>query len=197
MKKLALSVVILAVAGAGASLGAVGCSSSSTGGAAGDSGTEDVSVSDSGASSDTSTTSDSGTPAEDTGTPVVDSGPPGICVTDAGSVPPLPVYSLTDDGGVVPNTACQDFIAANCAATSCACVTDTASDAGGTQCEQFVTCIEEAIAASDAGAMSAAVAAIPTCSAGVGGAGGASATAGIGILECIASVDGGTTACLQ
>lgn len=145
MNKLALSVVILMVAGAG-SAAAVGCSSSSSTGATGgnDSGTmSDVTTTeDSGttnADTGTTTGSDSGT-AEDTGTVAADSGGP-TCTTDAS----ITVYNDTDGGEVV---ACTSCIGTSCGPQACPCLTDTnmvaVDDAGtmNTACLTYVGCVQ-------------------------------------------------------
>jgi hypothetical protein len=152
MKKLALSVVALMVAGAGMSVSAVGCSSSSSAGATEDSGTgEDVTTGDSGEVSETST-GDSATPA-DSGTGEAAA----TCDVDAaGSIQ----IGTDTDAGFVENTACEACIAANCAVPQCQCLTDTTTvtvdDAGEPACGAYAGCVYPTflmnLATSDAGA---------------------------------------------
>jgi len=140
MKKLALSVVLLMVAGAGVSVSAVGCSSSSSAGttAGGDSGTgADVTQGDdSGTGGETST--------EDTGTTTTDSGTTmeaaATCDVDGGGSFVFPGA----DGG--ENTACATCISTNCAMSQCFCLADTnmvnPDDAGAIPaCGGYVECL--------------------------------------------------------
>jgi hypothetical protein len=189
MKKLALSVVLLMVAGAGASVSAVGCSSSSAGGAANDSGTPDVtSGDDSGTGSETSD-NDSGTPG-DTGTTPTEAA--AMCDFDAaGSLQ----IGVDTDAGFVENTPCETCIATNCAQPQCVCLTDTnvvtVDDAGEPGCGAYAGCVYTAfltnLALSDAGAAGegADLMAAQTSCAGSFAAG--SIASGNALIGCIAS----------
>ncbi len=158
MKKLALSVAVLMVAGAGISASAIGCSSSSSTGG-NDSGTAETSTGDDSSTGDSATgddssTTDSGT--VDTGTPPADGGAEAAaCTSDAGLV------ILGGDGGL--NTACMSGVSSSCGQEQCVCLTDTnlvpdpTSDAGGMipTCGYYVGCVYQTVsylaATTDAG----------------------------------------------
>jgi hypothetical protein len=158
MKKLALSVVALMVATGGATLGAVGCSSSSSSGspATGDSGTEpDVTAGDSGTPEDSSTNTDTGTPEGDSSTPMEAA----ACTTDASIA-----VGVDTDAGFAVNQPCSDCINTSCGQPACSCITDTnivaLDDAGDntTACGEYVGCVYQGLvgfvqANPDAGAM--------------------------------------------
>ncbi len=186
MKKLALSVVILMVAGAGASVSAVGCSSSSAGTTADDSGTN----------SDVTTGDDSGTAETGTETSTEDSGTPmeGAAMCDIDAAGSLQI-GVDTDAGFVENTACEGCIATNCAQAQCVCLTDTnvvqVDDAGEPGCGAYAGCVYTAfltnLATSDAGAagegadlMAAQASCMSTFAAG-------SISSGNGLIGCIAS----------
>lgn len=196
MNKLALSVVVLMVAGAGAA-SAVGCSSSSGVGTTGDDSGADVTTTegggdDSGMTGDTGTpTGDSGTPQGDSSTPV-DSGTP-MCTTDGGGIP-----IQGADGG--ENTACETCLGDNangCGQQQCFCTTDTNlvpyNDAGAMApgCEVFAACVYGAFTEAqatmpDAGAAANLTAAEMYCKMNTA-ANMASQDLGAKLISCVAS----------
>ncbi len=165
MKKLALSVVVLAVAGLGASLGSVGCSTSnsaSDGGASNDSST----TSDSGSGSEASSGDDSSTPADGSGSSSGGEGGSGSGGGDGGTEGGTSSCTNPEAGIPVPgqdggdNTACESCISTSCAATQCNCLSDTpvpVDDAGtmAPACEAYAVCVYQnfvtALLTSDAG----------------------------------------------
>jgi len=165
MKKLALSVVLLMVAGAGGTVGAIGCSSSSSGTTADDSGTN----------ADVTTGDDSGTTA--------------MCDIDAaGSLQ----IGVDTDAGFVENTACEACIATNCGQAQCVCLTDTnmvtVDDAGEPGCGAYAGCVYTgfltALATTDAGLAADLMGAQTACATGFASA---STTSGNALIGCIAS----------
>jgi hypothetical protein len=146
MKKLALSVVALMVATGGATLGAVGCSSSSSAGGTADSGTTEMDATggDSGTPEDSSTNTDTGTPEGDSSTPMEAA----ACTTDASIA-----VGVDTDAGFVVNTACSDCINTSCGPQACSCITDTnivaLDDAGDntTACGEYVGCVYQGLVA--------------------------------------------------
>ncbi len=196
MKKLALSVVLLMVAGAGASVSAVGCSSSSSGTTAEDSGTADVTQGDdSGTGSETST-EDSG-PGTDSGTPTEAAA---ACDVDAaGSLQ----IGVDTDAGFMENTACEACIAANCAQPQCVCLTDTntvvVDDAGEPGCGAYAGCVYTAfltnLATSDAGLQGDLTSAQSSC---MGSFATGSIASGNALIGCIAtSCNAAADGCIQ
>jgi len=189
MKKLAFSVVLLMVAGAGASVGAVGCSSSSSNGTSEDSGPgADVTAGDSGETTETSTT-DSGTPPTDSGTPT--EAAPACDVDAAGSLQ----IGVDTDAGFVENTPCETCISTSCAQAQCVCLTDTnmvtVDDAGEPACGAYAGCVYTAfltnLATSDAGAAGEAADLTAAQASCAGSFPSASITDGNGLIGCIAS----------
>jgi hypothetical protein len=187
MKKLALSVVILMVAGAGASVSAVGCSSSSAGGTATDSGTlPDVTNDDSGTTEaggdDSGSPGDSGTPSE---------AAPACDVDAAGSLQ----IGVDTDAGFVENTACEGCIATNCANAQCVCLTDTnvvqVDDAGEPGCGAYAGCVYTAfltnVATSDAGTAGEGADLMAAQASCAGSFAAGSISSGNGLIGCIAS----------
>lgn len=193
MKKLALSVVALMVAGAGVSMSSVGCSSSSSTGTTGE---------DSGTGADVTTPEDGGT---DTGTPTGDSSTPvdsgtteATAACDVDAAGSIQVVEETD-AGEVENTACEMCVAANCAQQQCVCLTDTnmatLGDASAPACGVYAICVYQAfltaLATSDAGESADLTAAQAACA---GSLPQASITDGNGLIACIASAC--TTQCV-
>jgi hypothetical protein len=192
MNKLALSVVVLMVAGAGVSMSSVGCSSSSSTGTSEDSGTgSDVTTGDDGGGTDSGTpTGDSGTPTGDSGT-AADSGTAPCDVDAAGSIQ---VISTTADGGEVENTACEMCIATSCAQEQCTCLTDTnmgsVDDAAAPECAVYAICVYEtfltALATDDAGSAADLTNAQASCATSTS-APSSSTALGNGLIGCIAT----------
>jgi hypothetical protein len=190
MKKLALSVVALMVAGAGVSVSSVGCSSSSsTGTSSGD---------DSGSLADV-TTGDSGESETSTGEGGTDSGTPveASCLTDASGT--IEVDTPTADGGTVENTACEQCIATNCSAAQTTCIEDcnlvADGDASAPACGEYAVCVYSAfltnLATSDAGLATDLSSAQTSCA---GSFAPASIASGNALIGCIASSCASATA---
>jgi hypothetical protein len=193
MKKLALSVVVLMVAGAGVSLSGAGCSSSSsssTGSSSGgtDSGSgSDVTVdtgsssgSDSSSGTDTGSSSGGGDDASDA---------PACMTPDGGS---LPFEGL--DGG--PNPTCTTCLGTSCCTEQHDCVFDpnmaVSDDAGGMEpaCVVYLTCVYTEVltlnGTNDAGSAANAATAQADCAGADGGNFPASSiTAGGAIATCL------------
>ena len=195
MKKLALSVVVFAVMGAGASLGAVGCSTSSSLGNGTDAGgLADVTAGDTGPGLEAGT-EDTG-PGGDTGTGG-DAGAEGGCAAASCTVDAsIAVVGTGPDGGQVENTSCEMCIGTSCAAQQCDCLSDPTTvpvdDAGGMApaCGAYAVCVYQTllalVAASDAGASGEAAEltqAEAMCATGVAAC---SEATGKGLIGCIA-----------
>jgi hypothetical protein len=184
MKKLALSVVALMVAGAGVSVSAVGCSSSSsTGTTQDDSGTvADVTTGDSGETGETSTTDDGAT---DSGSAEA------ACLTDAGGSIAVEVPN-PDGGDPIENTACEQCIATNCSAAQTTCLDDCSmvpqDDASVPACGAYAVCVYSSfltkLQTSDAGLAADLTAAQTSCA---GTFSPSSTGPGNALIGCIAS----------